>query len=194
MCTKEKHSRWNGGPVARNCEICGTGFSVKLSAVNRGGGRFCGRACLGVHNTALRLAKRVKKECLICGNSINVKPSHSMTEGTYCSRTCMAKGYTATLTGTSNPNYKNGGSRNMADALRTRRKRISANGGSHTQAEWNALCLKHGNRCLCCGEQKPLTKDHVVPVTKGGTDDITNLQPLCRRCNSHKHTEIKDYR
>ena len=30
------------------------------------------------------------------------------------------------------------------------------------------------------------TIDHIVPYSKGGTADISNLVPCCRRCNSKK--------
>ncbi len=36
--------------------------------------------------------------------------------------------------------------------------------------------------------------DHVVPLTKGGTDDIGNIQPLCGACNRKKFVAIIDYR
>jgi 5-methylcytosine-specific restriction endonuclease McrA len=75
-----------------------------------------------------------------------------------------------------------------------RRSRITEAGGSYTQAEWEALCVAHGYKCVRCGEPKPLTVDHVVPVSLGGTSDIGNIQPLCQSCNSRKGNNIEDYR
>lgn len=66
--------------------------------------------------------------------------------------------------------------------------------GSHTQAEWLALCEAAGHRCLCCGKKRKLTRDHVVPLSQGGTDDIDNIQPLCGPCNSSKNAKVIDYR
>jgi 5-methylcytosine-specific restriction endonuclease McrA len=77
-----------------------------------------------------------------------------------------------------------------------RAKRLG-NGGTHTIEEWAALKQRFGNRCLACGRTEPdikLSADHVVPLSKGGGDDIANLQPLCRPCNSVKRTKIIDYR
>lgn len=75
-----------------------------------------------------------------------------------------------------------------------RQARMRINGGRHTTAEWVALCERYGNRCLRCGRKRKLTKDHVIPVLHGGTDDIDNIQPLCGPCNSVKHTQAVDYR
>ena len=47
-------------------------------------------------------------------------------------------------------------------------------------------------RCRECGASKDETSleiDHIVPVAKGGTNDIDNLQTLCRECNRMKHTD-----
>lgn len=67
-------------------------------------------------------------------------------------------------------------------------------GGSHTEQEWIELCARYDHRCLCCGEIKPLTKDHVMPLSLGGDNTISNLQPLCLACNLRKHAKHIDYR
>lgn len=62
--------------------------------------------------------------------------------------------------------------------------------GSHTLKEWENLKLLFDNKCAICKESKKLTKDHIMPLSKGGSDFISNIQPLCRNCNSKKHTKI----
>jgi len=75
-----------------------------------------------------------------------------------------------------------------------RRAQIKGTNTSFTPAEWRALCERYDNRCLRCREQKPLSPDHVVPISRGGTNDIANIQPLCAACNSWKATKTIDYR
>lgn len=75
-----------------------------------------------------------------------------------------------------------------------KRNAILADAGMHTPEEWEALCAKYNHLCLCCGESKPLTKDHVMPLSKGGMNTIENLQPLCLTCNVRKHARYIDYR
>lgn len=76
----------------------------------------------------------------------------------------------------------------------TRRARKAGNGGSFSAAEWLALCKKYHNKCLDCGKRKKLTADHVIPISKGGSSNISNIQPLCKACNSKKWNRTKDFR
>ena len=51
---------------------------------------------------------------------------------------------------------------------------------------------RDGYRCRECGASKDETSleiDHILPVAKGGTNDIDNLQTLCKECNRMKHTD-----
>jgi len=85
----------------------------------------------------------------------------------------------------------------LAAKNQRRRALKLGNGGSFAAQEWIALKHKYGYRCLGCGRAEPeivLTPDHVIPLVLGGRNDITNIQPLCRSCNSRKHTKIIDYR
>lgn len=55
-----------------------------------------------------------------------------------------------------------------------------------TVDEWLEKCALLGNICIYCGEAKPLTIDHKVPLCRGGRNDITNIVPACQSCNSKK--------
>lgn len=59
---------------------------------------------------------------------------------------------------------------------------------------WVELCREYGNKCLKCGCINQLSMDHVVPISKGGTNTIDNVQPLCLPCNMKKGGRTEDYR
>jgi 5-methylcytosine-specific restriction endonuclease McrA len=78
-----------------------------------------------------------------------------------------------------------------------RRARKLNNGGTFTAQEWQSLKELYGYTCLRCGRSEPeitLSADHVIPLKLGGRNSIDNIQPLCRSCNSRKHTKVIDYR
>lgn len=45
---------------------------------------------------------------------------------------------------------------------------------------------RDGWRCHYCNSMEHLTVDHVVPRSRGGTDDASNLVAACRPCNTAK--------
>jgi 5-methylcytosine-specific restriction endonuclease McrA len=58
-----------------------------------------------------------------------------------------------------------------------------------TQIYAKEIFDKDGGMCRNCGSWDDLTIDHIIPLTKGGTNDVDNLQTLCRKCNQKKGTK-----
>lgn len=59
---------------------------------------------------------------------------------------------------------------------------------------------RNNYQCQSCGKKNTETKlniDHIIALAKGGSNDISNLQVLCSRCNQTKkanfHPHFKRY-
>lgn len=52
-----------------------------------------------------------------------------------------------------------------------------------------ALFRRDGQICLYCGNgfrHGDLSRDHIRPISRGGTDTWNNVVTACKRCNNHK--------
>lgn len=199
---------WQGGLIALECAFCGEEFLVKHSHVEKR--QCCSRKCRAALQSTNALGydpeKRIKKACTVCGAIILVKQSHADIEGTYCSRECMAQDYQDTLTGDNNPNYKDGQS-NTPEYYRahgkkwraahpervrywnriTRAKRKEAE-GTHSQKDIEYHWRQQGGECIYCSVslEESYHVDHIIPLVRGGTNYVGNLQLLCPTCNMRK--------
>lgn len=171
---------------AINCETCGEAHVTK-----RKGSRFCSLLCrdiwrnsgrptsseLPLNHPVSRLLRGLpaqvplpvpKKriavlslECGWCGAQFSTRKQAQR----MCSRRCAVK------------------------AKRVRRRGQELGWSSHyTWAEVMRLFLKLGKRCAYCtevidGQPDP---DHVMPLSRGGSNSITNILPCCGACNSDK--------
>ena len=54
----------------------------------------------------------------------------------------------------------------------------------------NEIFQRDGYKCLLCGRTDELTIDHIIPFVLGGETKKSNLQTLCRNCNSQKGKRV----
>ncbi len=68
--------------------------------------------------------------------------------------------------------------------------------GEFKPEEWKELVERVKGFCPCCKDHlggDKLTVDHIVPLSKGGSNYIDNIQPLCLRCNIIKRDKTINY-
>ena len=75
--------------------------------------------------------------------------------------------------------------RNMLEGHKTRTHRQNIP-DSVKSVVWN----RDGGKCVKCGSREKLEFDHIIPVSKGGSNTARNLQLLCERCNRQKGNRI----
>lgn len=82
------------------------------------------------------------------------------------------------------------------DRKKVRRERIKQYDGFHSIGEWETLKAQYNWNCPSCKKSEPeikLTRDHIIAISKGGSDNIENIQPLCKSCNSKKSVQMIRY-
>jgi len=68
-----------------------------------------------------------------------------------------------------------------------RRARLAGAEGHYTAEDIARITEQQKGRCACCRKPRKLTVDHIIPLTKGGSNWPSNIQMLCQPCNSRKH-------
>lgn len=79
-------------------------------------------------------------------------------------------------------------------ALRNRKARLRNAEGSHTEAEISQMLEDQGHLCAYC--EVPLFGafhvDHMIPISRGGRNDWTNLAVVCPTCNLRKYARTTE--
>ena len=86
------------------------------------------------------------------------------------------------------------GRANQQRARTKRRNRERNIVNTLTAQEWLDILEAYNYRCAYCGckfeiENVP-TKDHIIPISKGGDNTKENIVPACKSCNSKKYDKI----
>lgn len=181
--------------TTKNCETCKKIFESYFSEKRK----FCSHDCasrsyLKAPSDKISLSSKERqqrhrnlypnknKDNCLCG-ALKINSAKN------CRKCC-----TKERTGSLSPYWKGG----MEVHLRHNRLRIQQLKGlkRHTVKQWQALKEKYNYMCLRCKQQEPfikLTRDHIIPLSKGGKDDISNIQPLCLSCNVKKYNNTINY-
>ena len=162
--TKKKIGLANRGEwIVFNCENCGIEKEEKKSHFIKKKRHYCSMKCYSEHR---------KTWCFTEQNSYKGVRKKGDSKQVYHFNYC-----------------KN--NKDVISHLKARRYAKEKNAiGSHSLTEWNELKDSYGNVCAFCGSNAKMTKDHIIPLSKNGTDYIENIQPLCKSCNSKKHNKI----
>ena len=73
---------------------------------------------------------------------------------------------------------------------RTRRRALLVDAGSFSVAEWRAKVRSCENKCYYCHvrlTRRSETVDHMIPISRGGSNTVENVVPACLRCNLRKN-------
>lgn len=69
-------------------------------------------------------------------------------------------------------------------AYRSKKKKLTT---TLTREDWEESQEYFNHQCCYCGKElKSFTKEHVIPVSRGGPLVRTNIVPSCKSCNSSK--------
>lgn len=157
--------------LVRTLCFCGKTFTVERRTFNFRGAKFCSRLC-----ALVEVGVGVKK------GKDNPRWKHGL------STKENRKEYIKL--------HRNNNKRKYVEYALKKQASLKNAVGSYSVKEWDDLKKKFKHMCLCCKRYEPdikLTVDHIIPLTRGGTNYIKNIQPLCGSCNSRKHTKDINY-
>jgi 5-methylcytosine-specific restriction endonuclease McrA len=73
-----------------------------------------------------------------------------------------------------------------ARAARKRKRRMDSVEHDLTDAEWTAITSAWGGCAYCGATDRPLQRDCVLPISRGGRYSLDNVAPACGACNASK--------
>lgn len=171
----EQYAKHRSAHLLVECEGCGLSFPQP-----RSDSRHCSVRCRNVVIArgvrAARLATRPPKRCATCGKDI----THLRADALTCPGSCRTMHYRSTRRDQFVVHQQN----------REAAKRRATVGYGVPQHEWDRVLRRAAGRCNYCSERRPLTMDHVVPISRGGAHSIGNVVAACGSCNSSKGSSL----
>jgi len=174
--------------IALSCANCGASFMRWRSEAAKATTHYCGAQCqrasrAGDKNPNFRGGPK-SYICAQCATPFSRYGECRSSKPTkYCSVVCRIA---ASRIYVSARAAARAGERRREARERATRKDI----GYHTELEWQAILREHNHSCAYCQNTENIERDHIIPLSKGGTEMADNIQPLCRTCNRKKHAKL----
>lgn len=185
--------------AVRACGACGASLAGRHWRT-----LFCDRLCKDRAAYLREHPKATGRKCGGCNKSIDHKKSHAR----YCSRGCktVASDQRRSADGRNvardRLRYQQEGVRRREYAreyhrrfpvkskefrLRRRARLKDAPTFLMTARDWRRLVSRYRGECAYCGQGGlPLTREHVIPLIRGGHHRLGNVLPVCAPCNYSK--------
>ena len=79
--------------------------------------------------------------------------------------------------------------------ISTHNNRDNNGGDIFSVKDWEDLKYEYDNCCAYCNKPSEfLTIDHIIPKSKGGTNEKSNIAPACKFCNGSKNNkDLKEW-
>lgn len=74
-------------------------------------------------------------------------------------------------------------------AIRSAKRRLRMYANLFTR-DLRKTMLTESSFCIVCKSKEKLHLDHIIPITKGGRNEVSNIQLLCSKCNISKSNKI----
>lgn len=165
----ENHPGWTGDKYLFICQVCGKEFRNSQAADKK----YCSNDC--------RLSAQKGETHWNYGKHLSLETRIKIAAG---NRTVLYP-----------LEYYNTKSKNPNRYVRIKKHQelLKSAPGKYTKEDVAQLKQKFNYKCACCGRSESdvqLTVDHIIPLARGGTNYLDNLQILCKSCNSRKRDRI----
>jgi len=187
--TGDKNPNWIGGyQEEKVCLHCG-----KKHLSRRDNAGYCSKEC--VDNARKQRARFV---CIVCGKEFELYPAQvrQRFDPKFCSQACHGVWNSEHKSGENSPHWRGGihsrpssSPERRSEYYHQRRAReLHCQVNDLTKEQWEQI-LKDFNYCCayCLKPLKRADREHVMPVSRGGNNTMSNVVPACRRCNVRKN-------
>lgn len=201
--------------VSFSCQQCTKQFEVSVSDVRyreKDGKKikYCSYQCSGAANVKPETHQIVS--CETCAKEFKRRADKLM-EKNYCCRSCAAASRKTIGTAWGSAPDKAKIRQYMREYWNKNREKLNQEkqvwckknrnyrnfiqqqrraAGSLMFEQWVDLITAAEGKCCVCGSKNSPQIDHIVPISRGGKTELSNLQVLCKFCNTSKGSKNFD--